>query len=83
MTVANAIKKLAKLGPVGHTGNQYWIKLNGMIVSFRTNGEDRPDNSITCEHTQRVGDEDDMQSDYFAGSYWPTLTAAIKYAQRF
>ena len=83
MIVSNGIKKLSKYGQVQHdkTG-KYWIVKGRYEVSFRANGEDRPDQDIVCEHTQRVNEVEDSQSDYFPGSYWPNLTQALRYAER-
>ena len=83
MTVANAIKKLARYGEVKHpTSMQYQTRIGDYIVSFLSNGEDRPDNTITCCHTQRVTEKADYNSDYFPGSFWDNLTQAIDAATR-
>ena len=80
MKLSNAINKLGKYGKVqkDETG-LYWIAYKGYIVSFRANGDyDDPNPSIVCEHTQRYEEKADSQTDYFPGSYWDSLTQAIK-----
>lgn len=83
MTIANAIKKLSKYGKVNRGRNgQYWAIIGNYKVSFTANGEDIPTNSITCEHTCRVGLEPDYNTDYFPGTFWDNLTQAINAAIR-
>lgn len=81
-TVAYGKKQLQKLGTVHQQGGKYWVEYHGYCVSFLANGENRPDQSMICEHTVRIGQEADSQTDYFPGSYWPNLTQAIRYASR-
>lgn len=81
MQIQNAIKRLSKHGKViqDRPGSYYAI-INGCEVSFLANGDDRPDNSICCERCRRLGDEDDIQSDYWGGSFYDNLTQAIRAA---
>jgi hypothetical protein len=84
MTVANAIKKLSKYGTVKvDDTKKHYIHYRGYEVSFRPNGALTPDASITCEHTRQIGEESDINSDYFAGSYWNNLTQALKYVEQY
>jgi len=82
MTRDRAFKKLAKLGTVYKDGGKYYVHHKGHIISFRVNGVDRPDQDITCEKCQRANDPDELVSDYHGGSFFNSLTAAIKWADR-
>lgn len=83
MTIKNAIKKLSKYGKVQvNSVNEHWIEYKGYIISFFPNGSCDPNNSITCEHTKRIGEKSDPNSDYFPGSFWPNLTQAINHVER-
>lgn len=80
MQLQNAIKKLASVAVVNNNGCQYYADLNGQVVSFCENGGGS--NTAICFHVKRKGEQSDSMSDYFPGSYFPTLTSAIKSAQR-
>lgn len=81
MTKANAIKMLSKYGQVQKTEcGRYWVYVGRYEVSFRLSGPSS--DTITCESTRPIGELDDIQSDYFAGSYWKNLTQAVRYAER-
>ena len=83
MTVKNAIKKLSKLGEVHVNGvNEHYVFYKGHVISFFPNGSAAPENNITCEHVKRVGEKDDPNSDYLAGSFFDNLTQAISYVER-
>ena len=84
MTQAHAIAKLRKFGTVNLTPGTgiYWASNGRYIVSFIVNGEDRPDQDTVCFHVKSVDEHDEPQSDYFPSSYFGTLTAAIRYAER-
>ncbi len=78
MTIANAIKKLGKVGEVKSDGHgRYWTLINGFSVGFLANGSDLPTNDITCEYTRRLTAGNEVDCDY---SYWSNLTQAIRYA---
>jgi len=77
MKLSNAIKKLAKLGTVINKGQQYSVIHNDVEISCSQNG--REDEAV-CFHTRPVDQESDSMTDYFAGSFHNTLTAAIKFA---
>ena len=74
-----AIKTLAKAcnGIQHNSTGAYWGVIGKRIVSFRANGSD----GACCFHTRRIDEEDDIQTDYFAGSFWSNLTRAIRYAK--
>ena len=82
MTVAKAARKLAKHGEVRRTGTQYWARIGTCVVSFLPNGEDKPEATALNFHCRDVNDRHDMSTDYHAGSYFDTITAAIAAAHR-
>lgn len=84
MTYTHALNKLRKFGHVNRTPGTgiHWASNGRYIVSFIVNGEDRPDQDTTCFHVKGVNERDELQSDYFCGSYWDTLTKAIRYAEK-
>ena len=78
MALDKAIKMLSKHGVVNYNQNcEYWAVINGHYVGFYKNGED----STTCYHTCKLGEQSDLQSDYDANNYWDNLTQAIRYAE--
>jgi len=82
MTIANAVKKLARFGHVEHDDRgQYRARFGDHVVSFCANGKDAPEAHAICFHVQRAGEIADSQSDYFPGSYFPNLTRAIRFAR--
>lgn len=78
MKLANAIKKLGTFAPVAEENGRYYATRNGHTISFLKNGVD----GITCCHSRRNSEKDDLQSDYFAGSYFDNLTQAINFTLR-
>mgnify|MGYP001565294956 CR=1 FL=1 len=81
--IGYGIKFLSKYGKVEYTqGRGYWINYKGYCVSFLPNGENKPENSLVCEHVQRIGESGDVQSDYFPGSFYDSLSKAIKAVER-
>jgi hypothetical protein len=82
MLVTNAKKMLSKHGQLHNSGTRYWIHIGPYEVSFLVNGREEPGADITCEHVKRIGAESDPCSDYHPGSYFDSLTQAIKYAKR-
>lgn len=78
MKTVNAIKKLQKAGLViTAVGNRYTAEKAdcNTIIKFIAQSED----SITCIQVRRKTDQDDSQSDYFAGTWCDNITQAIKY----
>ena len=82
MKLENAIKKLSKFGKVENAGALYFAKINNSIVEFMRNGPIEADYGITCIRIRSVRDNDDLMTDYFAGTWCKTLTQAIKMATR-
>lgn len=78
MTVQNAIKKVEKLTGVTYVkqGQFYYFTFNNHVLSFAQNGSK---DSITCIHTKRVNEKDDIMTDYFCGCFHDNVTQAVKY----
>lgn len=80
MTIANATKKLEKAGfKVENTGYGFHASkpATSKVIEFRKNGDS---DEITCVKVRRVNDHSDAMSDYSAGSYFDTITRAIKFS---
>lgn len=79
MNILNAIKKTEKLTgcKIIKKNGCYFVVKNNMELSFIKNGGDS-DQAI-CFKTRRVNDNDDLMSDYHAGTFWDNLTQAINY----
>jgi hypothetical protein len=79
MTVANAVKKLAKSGFEVTGSDMRFSGRNGLrVVEFSRTGRDS--DSIGCIKVRSVNDNDDSQSDYSAGVWCDNLSQAIKLA---
>jgi hypothetical protein len=87
MKLENAIKKVKKEGfnvevvENWHTKQPYMIRAthpaHNRLIEFHCNGVWKMDNNITCIRARKPHDFDEMQSDYFAGSFYRNLTQAI------
>ena len=83
MRVDNAIKALGKFGTVQHVGSQRYIaQRGGWEIQFLVNGRNEPGAEITCVRARRLTDHDESHSDYFAGSFFDTISKAMKWANR-
>ena len=79
MKVTNAIKKLEKAGcKVINEGSRYSARRENDIVEFIQNGGGS-DQAI-CIRIMSVNDQDDIMTDYFAGTYCDNLSQAIRLA---
>ena len=78
MKLANAIKKLEKLGEVKNRGQEYSVIKDCQEISFMRNGRIEDDYGITCIRVRMLNDKDDSMTDYCAGSFYNNLTQAIK-----
>ncbi len=79
MTISNAIKTIERrLGttPSKNANNQYYVKVNGRVLSFYKNGGE---DCITCIKVRRENDHSDAMTDYCAGTFYENLSQAIKY----
>ena len=82
MTVKNAVKKLSKLGKVEINGMQAWVIYGNREISFCSNGGWGEDRTVVAIRVRGLSDHDDIQSDYCAGSFYDTITSAIKSVRR-
>jgi hypothetical protein len=85
MTIANGIKKLERAGwTVVKRERLYVASKAGCshVIDFHPNGEDKPENSLTCLRVRRLTDLDDMQSDYCAGAFVDSMAQALRLAVR-
>ena len=79
MKITNAIKKLEKAGfEVINEGSRYSARRENDIVEFIQNGGDS-DQAI-CIRIMSVNDQDDIMTDYSAGTYCDNLSQAIRLA---
>lgn len=79
-TVEYAKKKLASLGELHQSGQEFWVEYGPYTVSFLRNGIGE---TATCFHTKRSSEQSDLLSDYFPGSFWPNLTRAIRFVKKY
>jgi hypothetical protein len=91
MKLKNAIKKLQNQADEGtfriheHADGKPWMASGNFgkwVVEFLANGRWHDDADITCIKVRKHNDHDDSMTDYSAGSFRDTLTAAIKSAKR-
>ena len=79
MKITNAIKKLEKAGfEVINEGSRYSARRENGIVEFIQNGGGS-DQAI-CIRIMSVNDQDDIMTDYSAGTYCDNLSQAIRLA---
>jgi isopropylmalate/homocitrate/citramalate synthase len=79
MKITNAIKKLKKAGfEVINEGSRYSASRESDIIEFIQNGGGS-DQAI-CIRIKSVNDQDDMMTDYSAGTYCDNLSQAIRLA---
>ena len=78
MTPTNAIKKATKLSGSKPfiSGQFYNFPYKGYNVSFAQNGTE---NQATCFYTKRNDLDDDMMTDYFAGTFHDNITQCFKF----
>lgn len=85
MKLSATIKKATKLtgNPVTSTGQTFYTQFNGYTLSFCANGRIEDDNDAICFYTtKKPRTEDDMNSDYFPGTFHDNLTQAFKFINR-
>ena len=82
MTLTNAIKKAEKITGAKATikGQHRYFEYKGFVLSFAQNG--RYDEAANF-YTRRKGQEDDLMTDYFAGTFHDNLTQAIDFINRY
>jgi hypothetical protein len=87
-TVKNTITKLEKL--TGNkinknTNGEFWVDFNGFTISFYCNGELNIENDAVCFYTKKAGTtrtENDINTDYFPGTFHANATQAFKFINR-
>jgi len=75
-------KKAADEGTfsIGENGTRTF-EIGDMVIRYFGNGGSGPDVTATNFYVRQRDQEDDISSDYWAGSFWKTLTGAIRYAR--
>ena len=82
MKIANALKKIEKAGgSIEEIDGLFVARFPGKSyrIQVRRNGGDYTDDVSTIR-VIRDNDHDDMQSDYYAGTWVEAMSRAIKYA---
>lgn len=85
MLATNARKTLAKVAAIRESGRFITGQVGEFVISCSINGPhdaNDPAAEIATVNVRRISDRDDYQTDYFAGSYFDSLAAAIKWASR-
>ena len=80
MKVQNAVNKLTKLGmTVTENQGHFTATKTDMsdVIEFSRNGGS---DNITCIRVRRSNEQDDFQTDYFAGVYADNMAQAIRLA---
>lgn len=75
--------KSATPGTFKISGNIRSFRIGNMVVSYSGNGGGTPEHEAVCFHSKTVGEEADIMSDYFPGTFHNTLTAAIRFVKRY
>lgn len=87
MTLSNTIKKAEKLAAakvmnVDGTG-QFFVSYKGYHISFIANGRIEDNLDAICFYvSNKSRTEDDMNSDYWPGTFWDNLTQCFKSVDR-
>lgn len=85
MKLTKAIAKAEKLtgSKVISTGQTFYFPFNGYTLSFCANGRVEDDNDAMCFYTtKKARTEDDMNSDYWPGTFHDNLGQAFKFINR-
>lgn len=85
MLLTKTIQKAEKLS--GQTiqktdYNMFFVNYKGYSVSFHANGRIEEGTNSTGFYTKKHGQEDDYQSDYFAGTFHDNITQAFRFIDR-
>ncbi len=84
MTVSKTISKIEKLtGQKIQTNSngQCFLTFNNRVISFYANGRNTPDAEAICFYTKYVNSQDDMQTDYFSGTFHDNITQAYNFVK--
>ena len=71
------LNRMAKVGKVYKAGPFYEVRVGREII--RVNGNGGRD-AVATINVRRVNDNDDIMTDYFAGSYYDNISQAIRSA---
>lgn len=86
MTVLNTVKKAEKLSGSKidkNDNNQFFVMYKGYSVSFYPNGRMSDTTESTNFYTTKTArTEDDMNSDYFPGTFHDNITQCFKHIDR-
>lgn len=81
MTLTNAIKKAEKI--TGQKaivkGQFYTFTFLGSTIQFAKNGQA---NEVTNIYTKKIGLQDDLTTDYFAGTFHDNLSQAFNFLEK-
>lgn len=72
-----ALKRMEKVGEVYKAGPFYEVRVGREIIRVTGNGGN---DDIATINVRRVNDNDDIMTDYFAGSYYDNISQAIRSA---
>jgi hypothetical protein len=85
-TLAAADKEARKAATGGELTiseqGQRFFSVGDYDIEYFGNGGKEPTTAATNFYVRKKGREDDIQSDYWAGHWEKTITAAIRYARR-
>lgn len=62
--------------------NQHWVEFKGYTISWYCNGRYDINGAAVCFYAKRIGDKDDYQSDYFAGTFLDNIKKAVDFVNR-
>jgi hypothetical protein len=85
MKLSKTIAKAEKItGQKPRVSNQtYYFTFNGYSISFMANGRSEDDRDAICFYTtKQARTEDDMNSDYWPGTFHDNLTQAFKFISK-
>ena len=72
-----ALNRMEKVGEVYKAGPFYEVQVGKEIIRVSGNGGN---DDIATINVRRVNDNDDIMTDYFAGSYYDNISQAIRSA---
>lgn len=78
MTMTNAVKKMSKVGEVKEDRHGYSVENNEQVLTVMYNGR-KEDNEVATIHVKPASAEADSMTDYFPGSFFKSMKAAIEY----
>lgn len=85
MKLTSTIKKAERLtgNPVTNSGQMFFTTHSDYTLSFCANGRIEDDLDAICFYTTKKSrTEDDMNSDYWPGTFHDNLTQAFKFINR-